>query len=69
MKKENFESNIEMQLRSEKVRIILGAIPYRLVYWGTFIIVSIILGLLFALFFVPCPYSEGQTIYQYFLNI
>ena len=45
-------SNIE--LRSEKVRNLLGEIPPALVRYGTVIIVAIFLMLLLIVCFIPC---------------
>lgn len=62
---EKKDSNIE--LRSEKVRNLLGEIPPALVRWGTVIIVAIFLILLLAVCFVPYPYSQGESILQHLL--
>lgn len=59
------ETNIE--LRSEKVRNLLGEIPPTLVRWGTLIIVIIFLSLLLVICFVPYPYSNGESILQHWL--
>ena len=53
-------SNIE--LRSEKVRNLLGEIPPALVRYGTVIIVAIFLMLLLIVCFMPYPYSNGESI-------
>lgn len=62
MKKET-----EIELRSEKVRNLLGEIPPSLVRWGTVIIVAIFLVLLFVICFMPYPYSLGESILQHIL--
>lgn len=62
---EKKDSNIE--LRSEKVRNLLGEIPPALVRWGTVIIVAIFLILLLVVCFVPFPYSQGESILQHLL--
>ncbi len=58
-------SNIE--LRSEKVRNLLGEIPPALVRYGTVIIVAIFLMLLLIVCFMPYPYSNGQSILQHII--
>ena len=57
----------EIELRSEKVRNLLGEIPPALVRWGTVIIVAIFLALLLVVCFVPYPYSQGESILQHLL--
>ena len=61
----NTLDNIE--LRSEKVRKLIGEIPPSLVRWGTLIIVIIFLGLLAAVCFLPYPYSNGESILEHIL--
>ena len=48
----------DIELRSEKVRNLLGEIPPSLVKWGTVIIVAIFLALLLVVCFVPYPHSQ-----------
>lgn len=58
-----------IELRSEKVRNIIGEIPPALVRWGIVLIV-IIFAILFS--FVLCvkyPYGNGETILQHVLSI
>lgn len=62
MKKET-----EIELRSEKVRNLLGEIPPSLVRWGTAIIVAIFLVLLLVVCFMPYPHSQGESILQHIL--
>lgn len=57
----------QIELRSEKVRNLLGEIPHSLVRWGTVIIVAIFLTLLLVVCFVPYPYSQGESIIQHIL--
>lgn len=57
----------DMELRSEKVRNLLGEIPPSLIRWGTVIIVAIFLALLLAVCFMPYPYSKGESILQHIL--
>ena len=57
----------EIELRSEKVRNLLGEIPPSLVRWGTVIIVAIFLILLLVVCFMPYPHSQGESILQHLL--
>jgi hypothetical protein len=57
----------DIELRSEKVRNLLGEIPPALVRWGTVIIVAIFLILLLVVCFVPYPHSQGESILQHIL--
>lgn len=59
--------NNEIELRSEKVRNLIGEIPPALVRWGTVIIVAIFLALLLVVCFMPYPYSNGESILQHLL--
>lgn len=53
----------ESELRSEKVRNLLGDVPSPLVQWGTVAIVAIVLILLLVICFVPYPHSPyGESI-------
>ena len=45
----------EIELRSEKVRHIIGEIPSRIVRYGITIITIVILGLLIGAYFIPYP--------------
>lgn len=65
-KKDRQEDNIE--LRSEKVRNLIGEIPPSLVRWGTAVIVLIFLLLLTAICCLPYPYSNGESIIRHFFN-
>ena len=59
------KTNSDIELRSEKVRTLLGEIPPSLVRWGTMIIVAIFLILLLVVCFMPYPYSQGESILQH----
>ena len=54
--------NDETELRSEKVRKLLGEIPHAIMRWGTVIIVAIFLALMLVVCFVPYPHSDGESI-------
>lgn len=57
----------KIELRSEKVKKLLGEIPPALVRWGTVMIVAIFLILLLIICFVPYPYSNGESILQHLI--
>ena len=59
----------DIELRSEKVRNLLGEIPPAFVRWGSVIIVAIFLVLLLVLCFVPYPHSKGESILQHFFLV
>jgi hypothetical protein len=65
--KKNINSN-QIELRSEKVRNIIGTIPSALVRWGIAVITIIFITLMFVIFLVPYPYGEGETIFQHLFN-
>ena len=56
-----------IELRSEKVRNLLGDIPPALVRWGIAVIVVIFISLIAAICLLPYPYSNGETILQHLL--
>lgn len=62
------EAGCDIELRSEKVRQLLGEIPPTLVRWGTVIIVAVFLVLLLAVCFVPYPHLQGESILQHMLR-
>lgn len=66
MKKEEKPTPIE--LRSDKVRHILGSIPHGFVYWGTSIIVVIFAILIAAVLRLPYPYGKGETIFDHLVG-
>lgn len=57
----------QIELRSEKVKKLLGEIPPALVRWGTIIILVIFVSLLLVVCFMPYPYSKGESIIQHIL--
>ena len=57
----------QIELRSEKVKKLLGEIPPALVRWGTIIIIVIFVSLLLVVCFMPYPYSKGESIIQHIL--
>ena len=61
------KENIE--LRSEKVRKLLGEIPPSLVRWSTVIITVIFLAVLATVCLIPYPYSNGESILRHIFGI
>lgn len=62
-KKKDTHSHIE--LRSEKVRHILGEMPPVLMRWGLVVIVAIYAVLIGVLLCVEYPYGGGETIFEH----
>ncbi len=63
------ETSDRIELRSEKVRKMIGEIPPALVRWGIVVVVAIFIALLLVLFLVPYPYGDGETLFQHLLRI
>ena len=61
-------TNDKIELRSEKVRKLIGEIPPSLVRWGTAIIAIIFIALLAAVSLLPYPYSNGESILRHFIE-
>lgn len=58
----------KIELRSEKVRKLIGEIPSSLVRWGTAIIAILFFVLLSAVCHLPYPYSNGESIVQHLIS-
>lgn len=58
----------KIELRSEKVRQLIGEIPPSLVRWGIAIIAIVFIALCTAVCLLPYPYSNGETILQHLLK-
>ena len=69
MNKMKNQMSDDIELRSEKVRDLLGEIPPSLVRRGTVIIVVIFLALILVVCFVPYPHSQGESILKHILQI
>lgn len=65
MNNKNRDVNERIELRSEKVRDIIGSIPQALVWCGVAVIIIVIVGLVLAVMIIPYPYSDGETILQH----
>lgn len=59
----------KIELRSEKVRKLIGEIPSSLVIWGTAIIAIILFTLLTVICLLPYPYSDGETIIEHLMDM
>lgn len=57
-----------IELRSEKVRKLIGEIPPALVRWGIGVIIGIFAALAAALCLIPYPYSGGESILAHLLQ-
>lgn len=58
----------KIELRSEKVRKLIGEIPPSLVQWGTAIIAIVFIALLAAVCLLPYPYSNGESILRHIIG-
>lgn len=61
------DTHDKIELRSEKVRKLIGEIPPSLVRWGTVIIVAIFFELLLVVCFMPYPHSNGESLLQHLI--
>lgn len=66
--KNDIETSDRIELRSEKVRKLMGEIPPSLIRWGTAVIVIVFLALLTAVCLLPYPYSDGESILRHILT-
>lgn len=57
-----------VELRSEKVRQLIGEIPPSLVRWGIAIIAIVFIALIAAVCLLPYPYSNGESILRHFIK-
>ena len=57
-----------IELRSEKVRRIIGTIPPALVRWNITVLVVILSVLIAVVCCIPYPYGEGESILQHILG-
>lgn len=58
----------KIELRSEKVRQLIGEIPPSLVRWGIAIIVIVFIALIAAVCLLPYPYSNGESVLRHFIG-
>ncbi|MCM1140919.1 MAG: hypothetical protein NC453_20300 [Muribaculum sp.] len=64
----NKPTHDKIELRSEKVRQLIGEIPPSLVRWGIAIIAIVFIALIAAICLLPYPYSNGESILKHFLS-
>lgn len=58
----------KIELRSEKIRDILGEVPNKFVRWGITIIFILLLILIATLSCLEFPYGDGETIFEHMFN-
>lgn len=68
MKTKKNNNSDQIELRSEKVRNIIGTISPVLVRWSIIVITIIFVTLILVIFLFPYPYGEGETIFQHIFN-
>lgn len=54
-----------IELRSEKIRKIIGTVPLTLLRFNFAIVVIIVVILMLVVFYVPYPYGEDETIFHH----
>ncbi len=64
----NKTTHDNIELRSEKVRQLIGEIPPSLVRWGIAIIAIVFIALIAAVCLLPYPYSNGESILRHFIG-
>ena len=57
-----------IELRSERVRHIIGSIPSGLVRWGNAILLLIFVLLIAAVLYIPYPYGGGESIWEHMMK-
>jgi hypothetical protein len=58
----------KIELRSKKVRQLIGEIPPSLVRWSIAIIAIVFIALVAAVCLLPYPYSNGESILRHFIK-
>ena len=61
------QSHIE--IRSEKVRNIIGTNPPELISWGISVIILVFMVLFALVLNLSYPYGSGETVFQHFFGI
>ena len=62
------DTHDKIELRSEKVRQLIGDIPSSLVRWGIAIIAIVFIALIASICLLPYPYSNGESILHHFIG-
>lgn len=57
----------EIELRSNKVRRLLGDFPKALETWGIVVLIVITIELILAVCLIPYPHSNGESILQHLI--
>ncbi|MBD5183736.1 MAG: hypothetical protein HDS97_02430 [Bacteroidales bacterium] len=68
MKEKKATTYDRIELRSPKVRRILGEVPYKLERWGIIIIGVIIISLIVAVININYPYGDGESILKHIFS-
>lgn len=68
MESDNRPTHDRIELRSQKVRQLIGEIPPSLVRWGIAVIAVIFIALIAAVSLLPYPYSGGESILRHLLK-
>lgn len=63
--KKNKSAHDKIELRSEKIKDILGEVPNKLVRWGITITFIFFLILIAAVSCLKFPYGNGETIFEH----
>ncbi len=63
----NDKTTERVELRSERVRKLIGEIPSALVHCGIAILILIFFALLAGFCLLPFPYSHGESILQHLI--
>ena len=59
--------NSKIELRSDRVRKVIGEVPTTIVRIGFLINIIVLLALVLAISLIPYPYSGGESILQHVL--
>ncbi|MCM1142521.1 MAG: hypothetical protein NC453_28460 [Muribaculum sp.] len=65
----NKTTHDKIELRSEKVRQLIGEIPPSLVRCGIIIIAIVFIALVVAICLLPYPYSNGESVLEHIIRI
>lgn len=67
-RKNNDSKDENIEIRSPKVRQLLGEIPPHIAGWGLVIISIVIIALILTVCLMPYPYSDGEPILHHLLH-
>lgn len=63
--KNNGTTHERIELRSEKIKRIVGSMPKGVTRYGAAVIVVLYLALAVALFLIPYPYGGGESLIEH----